>query len=96
MNDSAPLVTVLTYEHVLHDRQEARFGFYLRFSDPDLISDEDLGLQQVGFDTEPDKPGGRIVFDSADYAIDEEAMKAMEALFLPEREEGDDELSAQD
>lgn len=43
-----------------------------------------------------DKPGGRIVFDTADHATDEEAMKAMERLFVPEREESDDELSTQD
>jgi hypothetical protein len=82
--------------HVFHDERESRHGFRLRFSDPDLISDEDLGLCRIGIDTDPDKPGGRIVFDTADYATDEEAMKAMEALFLPEDEEGDDDLSAQD
>jgi hypothetical protein len=35
------------------------------------------------------------VFDTADYATDEEAMRAMEALFLPGREE-DDEISSED
>jgi hypothetical protein len=31
--------------------------------------------------TEPDQPGGRIVFDSDDYETDEEAEAALEAFF---------------
>ena len=96
MNNAVLLRAALADEHVLHDERKSRFGFRLRFSDPDLVSDVDLGLDRIGINTEPDKPGGEIVFDSADYATDEEAMKAMEALFLPEWEEDDDELSAQD
>ncbi|MEJ0038096.1 MAG: hypothetical protein WDO68_18795 [Gammaproteobacteria bacterium] len=59
MNDSAPLVNALAGEQVLHNEHEAHFGFHRRFSDPDLISDDDLGLQRIGLDTELDKPGGR-------------------------------------
>lgn len=31
--------------------------------------------------TEPDQPGGRIVYDSGDYATDEEADEALDAFF---------------
>jgi hypothetical protein len=92
MNNSAPLGTLLADDSALQRALEDRPDFHRRFSDPDLISDRDLNLLQIGIDTEPDKPGGQIVFDTADYATDEEAMKAMEALFLTEREE-DDEIS---
>ena len=96
MNDLALPGAVLAEEHVPYAASDARFNSDLRFSYPDLISDDDLGLLQIGIDTEPGKPGGQIVFDTADYATDEEAMKAMEALFLPEKDVADDELATQD
>jgi hypothetical protein len=51
-------------------------------SAPDLISDDDIDYAGIARRTQPDQPGGRIIFDSADYATDEEAMLALEALFL--------------
>lgn len=93
MGDFAPQDFPVPCDHAWLGVREARIDPYVRFNEPDLISDEDLGLLQIGIDTDPDKPGGQIVFDTADYATEEEAMKAMEALFLSER---DDELSAQD
>jgi hypothetical protein len=49
---------------------------------PDLISDDDIDYHDIARRTQPDQPGGRIVFDSADYATDEEAMAALESMFL--------------
>lgn len=53
---------------------------------------EDLGDDSIGANinidyaeimaaTEPDQPGGRIVYDSDDYETDEEADAALEAFF---------------
>lgn len=50
--------------------------------EPDLISDDDIDYEDIARRTQPDQPGGAIVFDSADYATDEEAMAALEAMFL--------------
>jgi hypothetical protein len=52
------------------------------FGGPDLISDDDIDYAEIARRTQPGQPGGEIVFDSADYATDEEAMAALEALFL--------------
>ena len=49
---------------------------------PDLISDEDIDYADIARRTQPDQPGGQVAFDSADYATDEEAMAALEALFF--------------
>ena len=52
------------------------------FGGPDLISDDDIDYAGIARRTQPGQPGGEIVFDSADYATHEEAMAALEALFL--------------
>jgi hypothetical protein len=52
------------------------------FDAPDLISDDDIDYTDIARRTQPGQPGGEIVFDSADYATDEESMAALEALFL--------------
>ena len=49
---------------------------------PDLISDDEIDYAEIARRTRPDQPGGQIVFDSADYATDEQAMAALEVLFL--------------
>ena len=52
------------------------------FGGADLISDDDIDYHEIARRTEPDQPGGRIIFDSGDYETDEEAMAALEALFF--------------
>jgi hypothetical protein len=52
------------------------------FCGPDLISDDAIDYAEIARRTQPDQPGGEIVFDSADYATHEEAMAALEALFF--------------
>lgn len=49
---------------------------------PDLIGDDDIDYAGISRRTQPGQPGGKIVFDSADYATDKEAMAAFEALLL--------------
>jgi hypothetical protein len=68
------------------------FGF--RPGGPDLISDDEIDYDAIVPATQPDQPGGRIVFDSADYATDEEAIAALEALLMDDSEEGDDAAQA--
>lgn len=65
------------------------------YNEPDLISDDDIDYAAIAAATQPDQPGGRIVFDSADYETDEEAMVALEALLMKALEEPDDEVTAQ-
>jgi hypothetical protein len=50
------------------------------------MSDEELEASlRINYDelaaTEPDQPGGRIVYHSGDYATDEEASAALDAFF---------------
>jgi hypothetical protein len=66
-----------------------------RPSGPDLISDDDIDYPAMAINTHPDKPGGRIVFSTADYPSEEEAMAAMEAFLMGDTEEDGDALSAE-
>jgi hypothetical protein len=52
------------------------------FGGPDLISDDEIDYDDIARRTQPDQPGGRIVFNSDDYETDEEAMAALEVLLL--------------
>ena len=58
------------------------------FAQPDLISDDDIDYDEIIATTQPDFEAGRFAFDSRNYATHEEAMAAMEALFLKCLEEG--------
>lgn len=60
-----------------------------RPSDPDVVNDDDIGLLDILINTQPDRPGGRIVFSTADYATEEEAMIAMEAFLMDDAEDDD-------
>lgn len=60
-----------------------------RPSDPDVVNDEDIGLLDILINTQPDKPGGRIVFSTAHYRTEEEAMAAMEAFLMADAEDDD-------
>ena len=70
--------------------------FLASIDGPDLISDDDIDYAEIARRTQPDQPGGRIIFDSADYATDEEAMAALEALLLGDLMESDDEAPCTD
>ena len=72
--------------------QEALFG---PIDGPDLISDDEIDYAEIARRTQPDQPGGQIVFDSADYATHEEAMSALEALFLHDVMRLDDEAATE-
>ena len=61
------------------------------FSGPDLISDDDIDYADIARRTQPDQPGGQIVFSSRDYASHEEAMTAFEALLKQDLGGFDDE-----
>jgi hypothetical protein len=61
---------------------------------PDLVSDDEIDYAGITRRTRPDQPGGKIVFDSADYATDEEAMVAFEALLLHDLMGPDDEAAS--
>ncbi len=65
------------------------------FGGPDLISDDDIDYAGIARRTQPDQPGGQIVFDSADYATHEEAMAALEALFLNDLMRPDNEAASE-
>jgi len=55
--------------------------------DADDLNDDSIGASiTIDYErdlamTEPDQPGGRIVWSSGDYATDEEAEAALEAFF---------------
>ena len=55
--------------------------------DDDDLSDDSIGASikidyaEIMASTEPDQPGGRIVFDSDDYETEEEFEAAFEAFF---------------
>jgi hypothetical protein len=66
------------------------------FGGPDLISDDEIDYADIAHRTQPGQPGGEIVFDSADYATHEEAMAALEALFLHDVMRADDEAAPND
>lgn len=61
-----------------------------RLSGPDLVSDDDIDYRAIAINTRPGQPGGRIVFSTADYATEEEAMAAMETLFMSDMEDSDE------
>ena len=63
-------------------------------NEPDLISDDDIDYAAIAAATQPDQPGGQIIFSSADYATDEEAMAALEALLMKAWEGPDDETAS--
>ena len=85
----AALNAVKSAEELLDEEFLASFG------GPDLISDDDIDYAGIARRTQPDQPGGQIVFDSADYATHEEAMAALEALFLHDLMRPDDEAAAE-
>jgi hypothetical protein len=91
MNDSTLSIALPAEEPLLVDEEISGFGP----SGPDLISDDDIDYRAIAINSQPGRPGGRIVFDTADYATDEEAMAAMEALFMTDMEEDDHDLTAQ-
>jgi hypothetical protein len=55
---------------------------------------DDIDYADIARRTQPDQPGGRVVFDSADYATHEEAMDALEALLLRDLLGADGEAAA--
>jgi hypothetical protein len=66
------------------------------FGGPDLISDDDIDYAGIARRTQPDQPGGEIVFSSADYATHEEAMTAFEALLIHDLGGFDEEATCHD
>lgn len=70
-------------------------GEALAIGGPDLISDDDIDYADIARRTQADQPGGRVVFDSADYPTHEEAMAALEALFLHDMTRPDDEIASE-
>ncbi len=51
------------------------------FDDGTLAESLKIDYAAIAAATEPDQPGGRIVYDSGDYETDEEADEALEAFF---------------
>jgi hypothetical protein len=47
-----------------------------------IDTSDDIDYADIARRTQPDQPGGEIVFDSGDYATHEEAMVAFEAFLL--------------
>lgn len=64
-------------------------------SGPDLISDDEIDYASIAMNTQPHKPGGRIVFSTADYATEEDAMAEMEKLFMGDMEEDEYEFATE-
>jgi hypothetical protein len=88
--DISPLHTTVSADAETDEDLLASFG------GPDLISDDEIDYADIARRTQPGQPGGEIVFDSADYATDEEAMAALEALFLHDVMRPDDEAAFED
>jgi hypothetical protein len=61
------------------------------YTQPDLISDDDIDYEEIIATTQPDFEAGRFAFDSRNYATHEEAMAAMETLLLKCFEEAPDD-----
>jgi hypothetical protein len=60
----------------------------------DFISDDDIDWDAIARNSAPGTPGGRIIFSTADYATEEEAMAALEAMFIADLMGDDDEEPA--
>ena len=82
-NDTTPSAPVTDPSQSVTDASLAQ-----DFTQPDLISDDDIDYDEIIATTQPDFEAGRFAFDSRNYATHEEAMAAMEALFLKCFEEG--------
>ena len=88
LDTSSALNTLESAETLTDDDLLASIG------GPDLISDDDIDYAGIARRTQPGEPGGEIVFDSADYATDEEAMAAFEALLLHDLMAPDNEAAS--
>ncbi len=87
MNDPTAYATQTMDAFQSDDGEDLRYAF----SQPDLISDDDIDYDGIIAASRPGHEGGRTAFDTRDYATEEEAMAALEPFMMEGLEEELDE-----